>query len=455
MTRATSALALAMILLAPGLSGFSGGAASQTVGGQTGEITGTDGVLLRAEPAFDAAVVTSLSPGTIVALRINSVDSRMDPDGTTRWWPISAGGQDGWVAGYYLETDVSDPGLTGDPGVTDPETSDPGGSDSQPDPASTIDDPVEDLPSGATARVIDPDGVNLRSEPSTDAEVLDTLAPDTVVELRTDQQDTVIDGDLRWWPVRIYGQDGWIAGKYLGETGPTTGLSDDVPSATRANTDHPGAFRVGQYVGTTADDGQNIRAAAAPDGERVGFVEPGQIVQVMDGPVSGGDSVAGWYVITDGDVTGYVDGDLLLAASQPTAPAPERARPVPERQSATFGRGDTVQPVDGDGINLRESASTGSTVIETLDADTRLRVVGDAAYDDEGFVWYPVASGDLTGFAAGDFLTVASSDPPAAPAAPAPTAIPAPPAAGVPSGSFMMPVLGYTFTQAYLSLIHI
>jgi len=431
-----------MILLAPGLSGFSGGAASQTVGGQTGEITGTDGVLLRAEPAFDAAVVTSLSPGTIVALRINSVDSRMDPDGTTRWWPISAGGQDGWVAGYYLETDVSDPGLTGDPGVTDPETSDPGGSDSQPDPASTIDDPVEDLPSGATARVIDPDGVNLRSEPTTDAEVLDTLAPDTVVELRTDQQDTVIDGDLRWWPVRIYGQDGWIAGSYLGETGPTTGLSDDVPSATRANTDHPGAFRAGQYVGTTADDGQNIRAAAAPDGERVGFVEPGQIVQVMDGPVSGGDSVAGWYVITDGDVTGYVDGDLLLAASQPTAPAPERARPVPERQSATFGRGDTVQPVDGDGINLRESASTGSTVIETLDADTRLRVVGDAAYDDEGFVWYPVASGDLTGFAAGDFLTVASSDPPAAPAAPAPTAIPAPPAAGVPSGSFMMPVLG-------------
>ncbi len=449
--RTTLALVVVTMLLSPLTTGRVAGQAS---GGQTGEITGTDGVLLRAEPAFDAAVVTSLSPGTVVALRIDTVDTRLDPDGATRWWPVGVGGDEGWVAGYYLQTDVSDPALAGDPGAARPgdEVPDTSAGDPQAPSSTTIDDSAaNDLPAGTTARVSDPDGVNLRAEPSTDAEVLDTLAPDTVVELRTDQADTVIDGDLRWWPVRIYGQDGWIAGSFLGSSGDTSGPGDtdtnsgDQPPASTATA----TFRAGQYVGTTADDGLNIRAAAGPDGERVGFIESGDVVQVMDGPIPGEDSANGWYLITTGEVTGYVDGDLLLAASQPPAPDPVEDRPAPERQAATFGRGDTVQPIDGDGINLRESASTASAVIETLDAGTRLRIVGDAAYDDEGIVWYAVTSGDLTGFAAGEFLVTASTDPAPEPAAPAPTAVPPPPTAGVATGSFMLPVLGYTFTQAY------
>ena len=447
-TRAAMALLVVMVLLAPGVGGPVVRGANQTAGGQTGTISGTDGVLLRAEPAFDAAVVTSLSPGTVVTLRIDQVDTRLDPDGTTRWWPVSAAGEDGWVAGYYLDTDVSDPALGSDPGASGQagdQQAIPG--DTPTEPANSIDD-ADALPAGTTARVIDPDGVNLRSAPSTTAEVLDTLAPDTVVDLRTDEEDTVIDGDLRWWPVRVYGQDGWIAGSYLGTGDGTTSSSSDAPGQTQGPAAPTSPFRAGQYVGTTADEGQNIRAAAAPDGERVGFVDPGEVVQVMDGPAAGGDSVAGWYLITDGDVTGYVDGDLLVAAGQPAAPAPEQARPTPERQAALFDRGDLVQPADGDGINIRETSSTDSAVVDTLDAGTRLQVVGDAAYDDAGSVWYPVASGDVTGFAAGDFLVQASSEPPI-PSAPEPTPVPAPPTVGVATGAFIMPVLGYTFTQGY------
>jgi len=426
------ALTLAVVLLTLAPAATVGGAARQATAGETGVITGTDGALLRAEPAFGAAVLDTLSPGTVVGLRIDQVDTRLDPDGATRWWPIAVAGQDGWVAGYYLETAIDDPALAGESDGTDGEPAAPVDDAAAP-PAGNIDDAAAAaLPAGTTARVSDPDGVNLRSEPSTDAEVIDTLAPDTVVALRTDQVDTVTTGDLRWWPVRVYGQDGWIAGSYLGTSGSAA------------------TFRAGQYVASTADDGLNIRAGAGQDAERVGSIDPADVVQVMDGPVPATDSANGWYLITTGDVTGYVDGDLLRAASQPAAPESSVSDPTPERQPARFSRGDTVEPADADGVNLRESASTASTVIETLDAGTALRVVGDAAYDDEGIVWYPVAAGNLTGFAAGDFL-VPLGEGAAAPADdPDPTVFPAPPnTAGVATGSFILPVVGYTFTQSY------
>ena len=69
----------------------------------TAVITGaSDGVNVRAKPSFDAAVVATVYDGTSVRLRIADTNTVLDPDGVTRWWPISVDGQDGWVIGYYL-----------------------------------------------------------------------------------------------------------------------------------------------------------------------------------------------------------------------------------------------------------------------------------------------------------------------------------------------------------------
>src|SRR5690606_7538003 len=82
-------------------------------------------------------------------------------------------------------------------------------------------DSVENL-SGLHAVVAhSDDGVNLRAEPGLGAEVIDTLPDGTVVALRVDEVDTVVDDDARWWPVRVNGQDGWIAGFYLEATDAT------------------------------------------------------------------------------------------------------------------------------------------------------------------------------------------------------------------------------------------
>src|SRR5829696_8847468 len=58
-------------------------------------------------------------------------------------------------------------------------------------------DSVDDL-SGLTAVVAhSDDGVNLRADPSQDGDVVDTLPDGTVVDLRIDQVDTVLEGDIR------------------------------------------------------------------------------------------------------------------------------------------------------------------------------------------------------------------------------------------------------------------
>jgi hypothetical protein len=76
-----------------------------------------------------------------------------------------------------------------------------------------------DALSGLTAVVANSDdGVNFRTDPSQDSDVIETLPDGTVVALRIDEVDTVYgDDDIRWWPVRYNGSDGWIAGLYLAD----------------------------------------------------------------------------------------------------------------------------------------------------------------------------------------------------------------------------------------------
>src|SRR4051812_37842085 len=105
------ALALASASAVPIVSDPMGTVRAQ--GGEGKIVHSSDGVLLRAEPAFEAEVLKTLPEGTAVGLRTDVADTVYDPDGTTQWWPVSADGKDGWVAGFYLEiAGRNDAGIT-------------------------------------------------------------------------------------------------------------------------------------------------------------------------------------------------------------------------------------------------------------------------------------------------------------------------------------------------------
>ncbi|MFL5759742.1 MAG: SH3 domain-containing protein [Thermomicrobiales bacterium] len=246
------------------------------------------------------------------------------------------------------------------------------------------------------------DGVHFRAEAGYDGKVIDNLPDGTVVQLRLDEEDTVTDDTgATWWPVSVDGEDGWIAGYYLAEDG-NVAADDNTDSAA----DHSAArFVAGDFVAVETDDGTgvNIRAEASADGDNLGTLAEGEVVEVLDGPATD-DSGDGWYKITDGDITGYVTGTWLVAAPQPEAPSSG------EKDAVKFAAGDHVAAHSGDGVNLRKNASPSAKRIDTLVEGEIVLVVDGPTYDDTGNGWYLVDDGNVRGYADGELLEVVPED---------------------------------------------
>jgi hypothetical protein len=314
------ALALAVVsaALAPVAPGPVGKARAE--GGSGTIVHSTDGVLLRAEPAFGAEVLQTMAEGSAVDLRTDVADTVYDPDGVTQWWPIQTGEAEGWVAGFYLQIDGFSSPPAAAPAVdqSSPATTDSAlGGNSAP-PAEEFLVSNWDL-ANAAAKVAEPEGVNLREDPSANSPAVKALSFDTLLHLRVDELDTVYTEGSRWWPVQVDGLVGWVSGAYLA---PAASWSEPQVVDDAAVVEAPGKiadwFEAGSYVVAATDDGSglNIRADGAPDAERIGIVPESDVVQVMDGPTY--DPIGNpWYLITDGEVTGFVSGWYLTRADQP------------------------------------------------------------------------------------------------------------------------------------------
>ena len=341
--------------------------AAQGLDGATGLVTGSgDGVLLRAEPGFGAEVIGTAADGTVVGLRIAAIDTVLDPDGATRWWPVDLYGQEGWIAGYFLETGI--PAADGTTGASGAEAEAVAVAEEAP---ATVAPSDEEFAAGPVI-VSSGDGANLRQDPWTGSEVLVTLAYGTPVDLRIAEADTVYAEGERWWPVASVGQTGWIAGSSLGLAGavqvPVSDAAqvpadapavdpipvDEAPAPAPSVVNDPVRFKGGDYVTSTDGDTVNIRVEAAVEASRVGQIPGGDVVQVMDGPYYD-TSGTGWYLLTDGDVTGFSDGNLLTVAAQPEPPArAARAQapaptptPIPAPVSPSGPTGAFINPVPG------------------------------------------------------------------------------------------------------------
>lgn len=340
----TMFMALSVIgsALAPAAPGWAGTARADA---GTGTIVhSVDGVLLRAEPSFGAEVLNTVAQGTVVGLRTYERDTVYDPDGVTQWWPVSSNGEDGWVAGFYLQIDGYGDQVAAPAAVETaaaPADAGLGGETPAETAVEQFQATWEDL-ANAVAVVAEPEGVNLRSEPNSSSAAVRSLSFDTVVELRINEMDTVYMEGTRWWPVRVDGLLGWISGAYLRPAEAWQQPASDEWTASDGSADVAGKvdswFAPGSYVAAHTDDGSglNIRADGAPDAERIGIVPESDVVQVMDGPVW--DPVGNpWYLITSGDVTGFVNGWYLANAGQPGDAAPAAPAKVAAQPGVATG----------------------------------------------------------------------------------------------------------------------
>jgi uncharacterized protein YgiM (DUF1202 family) len=242
------------------------------------------------------------------------------------------------------------------------------------------------LEAGAERQVVT-DSLNLRAQPGTSSEVVSGLVQGDTVTIVSGPQ--AVD-DLDWYEVQtVYGEDGWLAGVYLGTPGETTGTAavgaqeaDSTTTSEAATT--TAAFPEGSYV-FIAGDGEsvNLRADASIDSEVVSELADGAIGSVTGAPTAAGDY--DWYPVSfgtgDATVTGFVAGSLLTGG-------------------ITIGSAAVV--ADGP-LNVRDDTSVDTDPIAQLETGAAVTVVAGPT-DVDGVAWFEIQSGDTNGYVSGRYL---------------------------------------------------
>ena len=251
-------------------------------------------------------------------------------------------------------------------------------------------------------------GNGVRMRTAAGGDVLDIFPDGTAVELRSGVDGTVVDSSgVRWWPVVVYGENGWIAGDFLDDGSGSNDSSSSADSSDSTDSSS-GAFTKDDRVQVRTDDGGGLAMRDEPStsGKRIAALGDGDIVTVVSGPVTDSDGGA-WYKINDGDTDAYVSASFLVAASGDAAASTTLA------SSSGFAEGDRVAVAsdDGTGLVMRDEPSTSGKRLGALGDGDVVTVVSGPVSDDDGGAWYKINDGDTDAYVAATYLVAATDAP--------------------------------------------
>jgi uncharacterized protein YgiM (DUF1202 family) len=135
--------------------------------------------------------------------------------------------------------------------------------------------------------VVTADGLNVRADASTDADIITTLPIGTLAAIVDGPVD---DGDYTWYEITYDDFDGWVAADYLVDAA-------SAPALTSGET---------VIVNTEA---LNLRAAAGSESEVVDILAGSTEGQVVSGPETADDMA--WYEVDFDGVQGWVSRSYL------------------------------------------------------------------------------------------------------------------------------------------------
>lgn len=234
---------------------------------------------------------------------------------------------------------------------------------------------------GSSATLYASDIVNVRTKPSTDADVITTL--------NLGDQVTATGETSQWFRVNVSGNVGYVSKAFLVSTAPTvqSGSSQNGSSSAELNSyyDYGGSYT---YY-TTTD--VNVRAQPGTDGDRIGGLGGGQAVTVIG-------ETPNWYVVSINGTTGYISKSYISS----------------ENTSGSTGNNDTGDNGNGGDSNGGGSAGTVSgTIVDASlntitiqgdDGNTYILNTSDASIDSADGIYtglYVAASVDNMGTTSG------------------------------------------------------
>ncbi len=261
---------------------------------------------------------------------------------------------------------------------------------------------ISSVPPGPPTPIVPGDVVEtttslrLRNAPSTSALIITTMATGT---LGTVLSGPVSGSGLLWYQIQTTAGVGYAAADYLKKSNQTP-----PPPPTPV----PPKFAPGDRVQVTAT--LRLRSSPSTGASILSTMAPGTIGTVNSGPQSG-DGYSWWNITVPAGVGWAADISLVKSASPPpdpptsTTPPPD---PPPPNPGARFQPGDTVSTTTS--LRLRSSPSIAGTILTTMAGGTQ-GTVNSGPQMANGYEWWNITVGAVSGWAAGEFLTKISGSP--------------------------------------------
>lgn len=170
-----------------------------------------------------------------------------------------------------------------------------------------------------------------------------------------------------------------------------------APTATFTPTPMPGtALSAGQQARVTAPAGLNYRDQPSSASQLLGQLGTGQIVNILDGPVSADDFT--WWRVDDGEgrVGWAADGDAETQWLSPSLGEPQpvnRSPKIQDRVVVTMGTGGQ--------LSVRVTPGTSGALVAQVNSGSEFTVIA-GPQSANGYMWYQIRSddGSVEGWAA-------------------------------------------------------
>ena len=179
-----------------------------------------------------------------------------------------------------------------------------------------------------------------------------------------------------WYKVSYKNVVGYMSAEWLNVTEPYT---EETAGETAEPAGEAGSTDTSKDPAAAASDTAplvtasvlNVRSEPSTAGERLGTLKKGSEVEILE-------TLDGWYLVTAGDLTGYVSAEYISLDGT-----------VPEEGVVLYS-----------GLNVRTGPGTSYSRIGTLKMGSTVTVLGKSGD------WYQVSSGSLTGYASAKYISI-------------------------------------------------
>ena len=182
-----------------------------------------------------------------------------------------------------------------------------------------------------------------------------------------------------WYKVSYKNVVGYMSAEWLNVTEPYTEEPAETAGEPAETAGEAGSTDASKDPAAAASDTAplvtasvlNVRSEPSTAGERLGTLKKGNEVEILE-------TLDGWYLVTAGDLTGYVSAEYISLDGT-----------VPEEGVVLYS-----------GLNVRTGPGTSYSRIGTLKMGSTVTVLGKSGD------WYQVSSGSLSGYASAKYISI-------------------------------------------------